>query len=54
MQLMMEQMVLFQKNRFGRSSEKMADSEQIRLSLIHIYLKAGETFQAGYTITIGE
>ena len=30
MQLMMEQMVLFQKNRFGRSSEKMADSEQIR------------------------
>ena len=27
MQLMMEQMVLFQKNRFGRSSEKMADSE---------------------------
>ena len=27
---MMEQMVLFQKNRFGRSSEKMADSEQIR------------------------
>ena len=30
MQLMMEQMVLFQKNRFGRSSEKMADPEQIR------------------------
>ena len=30
MQLMMEQMVLFQKNCFGRSSEKMADSEQIR------------------------
>ena len=30
MQLMMEQMILFQKNRFGRSSEKMADSEQIR------------------------
>lgn len=27
---MMEQMVLFQKNRFGRSSEKMADPEQIR------------------------
>ena len=27
---MMEQMVLVQKNRFGRSSEKMADSEQIR------------------------
>lgn len=27
---MMEQMVLFQKNRFGRSSEKMAASEQIR------------------------
>ena len=26
MQLMMEQMVLFQKNRFGRSSEKMAYS----------------------------
>ncbi len=31
MQLMMEQMVLFRKkNRFGKSSEKMADSEQIR------------------------
>ena len=30
MQLMMEQMVLFQKNRFGRSSEKMTDPEQIR------------------------
>ena len=30
MQLMMEQMVLFQKNCFGRSSEKMADPEQIR------------------------
>lgn len=32
MQLMMEQMVLFQKNCFGRSSEKMADSEQIRFT----------------------
>lgn len=30
MQLMMEQMVLFQKNHFGRSSEKMTDPEQIR------------------------
>ena len=32
MQLMMEQMVLFQKNCFGRSSEKMADSAQIRFT----------------------
>ena len=32
MQLMMEQMVLFQKNCFGRSSEKMTDSEQIRFT----------------------
>lgn len=29
MQLMMEQLVLSKKNRFGRSSEKMADPEQI-------------------------
>ena len=30
MQLMMEQIVLSNKNRFGRSSEKMSDPEQIR------------------------
>lgn len=30
MQLMMEQLVLFKKDRFGRSSEKMSDPEQIR------------------------
>ena len=30
MQLMMEQLVLSKKNRFGRSSEKMSDPEQIR------------------------
>ena len=35
MQLMMEQMVLFQKNRFGRSSEKMADSEPV--SYTHLF-----------------
>ena len=29
MQLMMEQMILSNKNRFGRSSEKMSDPEQI-------------------------
>ena len=29
MQLMMEQMVLANRNRFGRSSEKMADAGQI-------------------------
>ena len=30
MQLMMEQMVLANRNRFGRSSEKMEDASQIR------------------------
>ena len=30
MQLMMEQIVLSNKSRFGRSSEKMSDPEQIR------------------------
>ena len=30
MQLMMEQLVLSKKDRFGRSSEKMSDPEQIR------------------------
>lgn len=29
MQLVMEQLVLANRNRFGRSSEKMADAEQI-------------------------
>ena len=29
MQLIMEQLVLANRNRFGRSSEKMADAEQI-------------------------
>ena len=29
MQLMMEQMVLANRNRFGRSSEKMSDASQI-------------------------
>ena len=29
MQLMMEQLILSKKNRFGRSSEKMSDPEQI-------------------------
>ena len=30
MQLMMEQMVLANRNRFGRSSEKMEDTQQMR------------------------
>ena len=30
MQIMMEQLILANKNRFGRSSEKMEDTQQMR------------------------
>jgi hypothetical protein len=47
MQLMMEQMVLFQKNRFGRSSEKMADSMPTNFAII-LLLIAGGTAVASF------
>ena len=37
MQLMMEQIVLSNKSRFGRSSEKMADPGQIRFMEVDEY-----------------